>query len=197
MEKMKILIIITIASLSLVGCSQDNQHHGNKGVKAAETQKAQILNIDDKKDNTMELKVVDEHGELKEVKIETPMSQPEEAQGVKDNTEEIVENKQELGENEDIKLYATNLYFRNLWGYSDIEGNIKIEPQFKYASNFKRGLASVQTLDGKWGYIDNTGEFVIEPKYDYAGDFCIDKDTAEVSINGNWVKIDNKGTVRE
>ena len=35
---------------------------------------------------------------------------------------------------------------------------------FKYASNFKRGLASIQTLDGKWGYIDNTGEFVIEPK---------------------------------
>jgi len=47
----------------------------------------------------------------------------------------------------------------------DKKGNIVIEPQFEYASQFTTGLAYAE-INGKSGFINKKGKFVIEPKFE-------------------------------
>ncbi|MFH1230941.1 MAG: WG repeat-containing protein [Planctomycetota bacterium] len=50
----------------------------------------------------------------------------------------------------------------NRYGYIDKTGKIVIKPQFRFASGFSEGLASVELWDGYRGYIDKTGQVVIK-----------------------------------
>ena len=60
-----------------------------------------------------------------------------------------------------------------LWGFSDREGNIVLEPQYNEAMSFSKGLAAV--FDGeKWGYIDMTEKLVIDYQFSEAGYFTAD-----------------------
>lgn len=78
---------------------------------------------------------------------------------------------------------------KELWGYIDIEGNIKITPQYFKAENFQNGFALVcptkhrsrelysfnneteHTYNGSydelWGLINSNGEYIIKPNYKY------------------------------
>jgi hypothetical protein len=51
-----------------------------------------------------------------------------------------------------------------LWGFRDIYGDVVIEPQYGFASEFSEGLAIIRGIpDNKdlWGFIDLTGALVI------------------------------------
>ena len=57
-----------------------------------------------------------------------------------------------------------NLYpvqVNDLFGYSDADGNIVIPCKWKFADDFREGLAEVQNDEEKWGYIDKNGKEVI------------------------------------
>ena len=56
------------------------------------------------------------------------------------------------------------------WGFTDKDGNIKIEPVYDKARSFSNGFAAVE-IDGKWGFIDMDNNIVIEPEFDGAKDF--------------------------
>lgn len=59
-----------------------------------------------------------------------------------------------------------------LWGYSDINGNIVIEPKYREGDSFKEGLAVIKDFNeekavNKYGVINIKGDSVIKPEYDY------------------------------
>lgn len=56
----------------------------------------------------------------------------------------------------------------SLWGFTDQQGNVVIQPSFADAKSFSEGYAAVKIGD-KWGYIDETGTAVIDPVFDEAG----------------------------
>lgn len=59
-----------------------------------------------------------------------------------------------------------------LYGYSNVLGELVIEPQFALAGEFTEGMAPV-SYDGRTtGYINQIGELVIEPRFSYAGNFA-------------------------
>jgi len=58
----------------------------------------------------------------------------------------------------------------DVYGYTDENGVMVIEPRFSHASEFSEGLASVR-VDGKWGYTNKRGEIVIEPQWKWGRDF--------------------------
>ena len=58
------------------------------------------------------------------------------------------------------------------YGYSNVLGEMVIEPQFALAGEFTEGMAPV-SYDGRTtGYINQIGELVIEPRFSYAGNFA-------------------------
>ncbi|WP_237712518.1 WG repeat-containing protein [Paenibacillus elgii] len=57
-----------------------------------------------------------------------------------------------------------------LWGYVDLNGEVKIQPQFEETLPFNAGLAAVR-LHNDYAYIDCTGQVVIEGPFDEAGFF--------------------------
>lgn len=50
------------------------------------------------------------------------------------------------------------------WGFVDIDGKIKLEPQYAGAKSFSNGYAAVKTVDG-WGYIDADNNLVLGGTY--------------------------------
>ncbi|MCQ2606022.1 MAG: WG repeat-containing protein [Bacteroidales bacterium] len=75
--------------------------------------------------------------------------------------------------------------------YINREGEIIINPQFKYASVFREGLALVKSSNDKplYGFIDKTGNYVISPIYIEATSFSdglawvVAENSAPVAIN--------------
>ncbi len=61
-----------------------------------------------------------------------------------------------------------------LWGYRNLQGEVKIEPQFQYASKFKFGNAVV-AKNGRFGAIDENNHLLIPFRYE----FLRQLDTAE------------------
>lgn len=55
----------------------------------------------------------------------------------------------------------------NKWGFSDIQGKIKIQPRFGEVREFVGGYAAVRL--GYWGIIDRSGKITCQPKYDWIG----------------------------
>ena len=78
-------------------------------------------------------------------------------------------------------------------GYINPEGEIVIEPRYKYAGTFAaNGLAWVceDTDGGKYGYIDIRGKYVIDVQFDWANDFS--------SLGVAWVQQgDKRGLINE
>lgn len=54
----------------------------------------------------------------------------------------------------------------SLWGYKDQQGQVKITPQFQYASNFSSGYAIVAN-QGKFGAIDSNNKLIFPFRYDF------------------------------
>ncbi len=57
-----------------------------------------------------------------------------------------------------------------LYGYTDQDGRVVIEPRYQYAAPFHNGFARVMR-GGLWGFVDARGCEVIPPVYLYARDF--------------------------
>jgi ankyrin repeat protein len=82
-------------------------------------------------------------------------------------------------------------YINGAYGFVNKDGKLVAEPEFRFATNFSEGLASVKYRNGKWGYIDRTGAFVIEPKFDDARRFS--EGLAGVQEGDKWGYINKSG----
>jgi hypothetical protein len=80
------------------------------------------------------------------------------------------------------------------WGYIDRQGQLVVPTRFSYAGPFSGDLALVREGD-LFGYVDRTGRMVIEPRFEDAMYFSNGR--APVQVNGQWVLIDEDGTVHE
>ncbi len=82
------------------------------------------------------------------------------------------------------------------WGYLDMDGNMKINPQFDNANIFSEGLACVSQTDKEkheslYGYINNKGEIVINYQFKSASIFS--DGLAQVSDGKKWGYVDKNG----
>ena len=64
-------------------------------------------------------------------------------------------------ETADVPLFP--VVIDSLWGYVNVEGRIKVVPQFDQALAFSEGLAPVR-VGTKWGYVDASGAQAIAPR---------------------------------
>ena len=66
------------------------------------------------------------------------------------------------------KLFERKLYAYKKdekWGFADKDGQVIIEPQYDFVTEFNEyGFAGIKK-DGKWGCININGEIVVEPEY--------------------------------
>lgn len=66
------------------------------------------------------------------------------------------------------KLFERKLYAYkkdDKWGFADKDGQVIIEPQYDFVTEFNEyGFAGIK-IDGKWGCININGEIVVEPEY--------------------------------
>lgn len=103
-----------------------------------------------------------------------------------------------------LKFYDGLAAFQEngLYGFVDINGNVVIKPQFKYAGRFSRGRSAVQsTTNDKWGFIDTQGNYVVYPNFCALGAFSENDGLAGVQIGekvnnqcvGKWGFIDTSG----
>lgn len=67
-------------------------------------------------------------------------------------------------------LAPTHDFDTGLYGYTDQDGRVVIEPRYQYAAPFHNGFARVMR-GGLWGFVDARGCEVIPPMYLYARDF--------------------------
>lgn len=81
-----------------------------------------------------------------------------------------------------------------LYGYIDINGQVLIEPRFRYAEAFNEGVAVIAESDSKgtnYGYIDKKGDIVLPLQYDYARTFH--EGLAFVSYKGELIVVNKAG----
>ena len=93
----------------------------------------------------------------------------------------------------DLELVGKELFLikRNIsYGFMNREGQLMIDPDYSYASNFSNGLAVV-VCDDKFGYIDKSGVIVIDCVFDEAQDF--NQGTAIVEKDGYFGMIGTTG----
>lgn len=77
-------------------------------------------------------------------------------------------------------------------GFIDKTGNTIIPFKFRYAQDFKEGLAPVIVNENSgYGFIDRTGKMVIQPKYSGASPFS--EGLARVELGNKWGFIDKTG----
>lgn len=63
------------------------------------------------------------------------------------------------------KLFASQK--NNKWGYVDESGNIKVEPEYDFATEFNRfGFAGIKK-ENKWGIINDSGDIVAICKFEF------------------------------
>lgn len=77
------------------------------------------------------------------------------------------------------------------FGYIDKEGHIVINPQFKTASPFRYGMASIE-VDGKWGLINKQGQFIVNPQFESMS-IPLSDNLVLAQSNSKWGGIDRKG----
>ncbi len=78
----------------------------------------------------------------------------------------------------------------NRWGFTDIQGRLRVSNRYDSARSFKQGFAPV-LLRNKWGFIDKTEKLVIQPYYNTAASF--ENGLAIVEIDGRFGLIDQHG----
>jgi len=90
------------------------------------------------------------------------------------------------------------------YGYADLKGEVKIEPQYRIARPFNDGLAQIGPAGSRLsGFITKDGVFRIKPKFTHVGDFRNglaktrnDKEDMPVGMGqGKWGFIDSDGDV--
>jgi hypothetical protein len=92
----------------------------------------------------------------------------------------------------------------NKTGYSNMNGEIVIQPKFDEALPFKNGYAVIciggkqqkedehkKRVGGKWGYINTSGKYVVQPIYESARSVK-ENGEAKVMKNGEWITIQVK-----
>lgn len=92
----------------------------------------------------------------------------------------ILSEKTSLNDRDSIQSNQEELDLK--WGFLDLTGKIKINPQFSDAGRFSEGKCPVQNSDGKWGYIDKDGKLIINYQFERASEF----------INGKAVVFSNE-----
>ncbi len=70
-------------------------------------------------------------------------------------------------------LSADDDVSRQLWGYLDLQGNLKITHQFAQAQPFAGGYGRVKLgkTSKQWSYVDRSGALVIKARYQNSSDF--------------------------
>lgn len=54
------------------------------------------------------------------------------------------------------------------WGFEDKSGNMKVDPEYDFATEFNRfGFAGIRK-DNKWGIIDDSGNVIVECKFEFS-----------------------------
>ena len=92
--------------------------------------------------------------------------------------------------NIELKLIENN----GKWGFADEAGKVVIPCQWKYASSFYDGLASVKGSNDKYGFIDKTGRVVIRCRWKATWSFS-DGMALVQKENGKWGYIDKTGKI--
>ncbi len=76
------------------------------------------------------------------------------------------------------------------WGFINEKGEVVIEPQYEFVTQFSEGLAAV-SVNGKYGFINLKGKMVIQPQYEHV--FLCSEGLVAVLLDGKWGFIDKKG----
>jgi len=89
---------------------------------------------------------------------------------------------------------------KDKYGFIDVKGEVKIEPQFDWVGDFTEGLCVIRNDNGKigsgkYGYIDTAGKLVIDFKFETAHSF--ENGRAKVKLNNLWGAIDKTGKIIE
>lgn len=81
----------------------------------------------------------------------------------------------------------------SLWGFADLNGEIKIEPRFEEVRRFSAGRA-VYKQDEKYGFIDINGKKITPPLYSDAKSFDVVEQKAKVYIGEyyNYVNLNGE-----
>lgn len=105
----------------------------------------------------------------------------------------------EIPEDNLFSQNLTTVFSNKYWGYADVSGKERIEPQYSFASAFsKNNLAAVITKEGdKFGYINKSGKMVLGP-YEYNLSDPIDSFSEDglafmADENGRYGYIDKNG----
>lgn len=131
-----------------------------------------------------------------------------------ENLREIEKIQQQIAESQranqvniqGLKFFDGLAAFKNngLYGFIDIQGNIVIKPQFKYAGRFSRERSAVQSASNDlWGFIDTKGNYIVYPQYCSLGAFSesdglagVYKDGYKVGdkcVGGKWGFMNTSG----
>lgn len=79
----------------------------------------------------------------------------------------------------------------NQWGFVDQSGNVVVQPQFAWVSDYSEGFASVCDDSTYQGYIDRQGHFLVRPKYGFAKPFR--HGLGEVKLDMKYGIVDKTG----
>lgn len=97
---------------------------------------------------------------------------------------------------EDVDLQPIEHKKKNIYGYQNGEGELKIQHQYHGAYKFKEGRALVYTTKRNvdyYGYINPDGDQLIQMRYEYGEDFS--EGLALVRLNRKFGFIDKSGEV--
>lgn len=103
---------------------------------------------------------------------------------ISNNVQSVSSSPEEL-----VKLFSDNQF-----GFINLSGQIVIEPQFEYVSDFHEGIAIAGTKENKYGFINLKGEWIVPPVYDGIREFNEGLAAVYLSDNG-WGFIDLTGNV--
>lgn len=79
---------------------------------------------------------------------------------------------------------------KGLWGFSDISGNVVVQPKYEVVEKFSEGLSAVKVGE-KYGYLNKLGNLAIPPGFDDA--LIFKEGHALVEMNELWGMIDRNG----
>lgn len=89
-------------------------------------------------------------------------------------------------------LLSNKNEFELKWGFLDLTGKIKINPQFSNVGRFSEGKCPVQNNDGKWGYIDKNGKLIINYQFEKASEFIKGKAVVFSNEKAGLINEDGK-----
>lgn len=88
---------------------------------------------------------------------------------------------------ENIEYIPTK--FGTKFGYTNLQGEMLIEPKYDFARVFRSNVARVK-VNNKWGLIDKRGNYIFEPQFDYISN--IYEDSTAYVMNDNYMGLIDK-----